>query len=95
MENPVAIRFELLSKLVEAAPYAVPASTLQRQMAVAGFRMTEAAVCEHLRVLADACFAQSERSPLSPSTHCWRATERGRAWLRSQSVGNAEECHGA
>lgn len=95
MDNPVAIRTELLSKLVEAAPYAVPPSTLQRQLAVAGYRMNEGAVVGHLRSLADACFAQSERSPLSPSTHCWRATERGRAWLRSQADATAEECHGA
>jgi hypothetical protein len=95
MVNPVEIRFEILSKLVQAAPYAVPPETLRRQLAVAGLRVSAAEVTEHLRALADACFAQSERSPLSPSTHCWRATERGRAWLRSNADGSAEECHGA
>lgn len=95
MDNPVEIRAVLLGKLVQASPYAMPPSTLQRQLAIAGFRMSEAAVIEHLRALADSCFAQSERSPLSPSTHCWRATEKGRAWLRSQADATAEECHGA
>lgn len=95
MENPVEVRTELLSKLVGASPYAVPPATLQRQLAVAGYRLSEAALVEHLRALADACFAQVERSPLSPATVCWRATERGRAWLRAQQDASPEVCHGA
>jgi len=94
MTNPVEIRFVLLSKLAEAAPYAVPVDTLSRQMAVAGVRLEKAALVEHLRGLADACFAQSERSPLAPAAVCWRATERGRAWLRAHADATPEECHG-
>jgi len=95
MENPVEIRFMLLAKLVDASPYAVPAGTLQKQLAVSGFRLSEAAVVDHLRALADACFVANERSPLSPSTHCWRATEKGRSWLASQADASPQECHGA
>lgn len=95
MENPVEIRHALLTKLVAAAPYAVPPSTLRGQLAVAGYRMSEAALVDHLRALADACFVQVERSPLSPSTQCWRATERGRSWLRAQIDESPEDCHGA
>lgn len=93
--NPIEVRMELLAKLVGAAPYAVPVSTLRGQLAVAGYRLREPEVVEHLRVLADGCFAQVERSPLSPSAQCWRATERGRSWLRSQTDETPEACHGA